>query len=70
MKTEQEVRDEIKKVEKSYNHVLICGPASVQINAPRALMQMAATDRLDALCWVLGAKRPKYTCDDTSKTDH
>jgi len=69
VKTEEEIKAEIKKIEKDYDHVLICGPALIQINAPRALMQMAATNRIDALCWVLDIKRPKYKCDDTSKTN-
>ena len=40
MKTEAEIRAMIEKITAGYRHVLDCGPAStVQINAPRALMQ-------------------------------
>lgn len=70
MKTEIEIRKEIEEVVKGYKHVLTCGPATVFINAPRALMQHFAQTRLDALYWVLGGKRPQFKCDDTSKTDH
>jgi len=69
MKTEQEIRQEIEKITESYKHVLDCGPATVEINAPRGLMQLAAVSKLDALYWVLSEKRPKFACDDDSKTN-
>jgi len=69
MKTEKEIRAAIKQTVKDYRHVLDCGPASVQINAPRALMQQTATVRLATLYEVLGEKRPKFECDDSSKLD-
>jgi hypothetical protein len=69
MKTENEIRAEVKKTIDCYRHVLDCGPATVQINAPRALMQVEACARLNALCFVLGTKRAKFKCDDASKID-
>ena len=70
MKTEKEVRSEIAKVTKDYWHVLDCYPATVEINAPRALMQQSATSQLDTLYSVLGEKRPLYKCDDSSKINY
>lgn len=60
MKIENEIRAEIFKLEKDYAHVLEGGLARIQINAPRALMQIEAVSRLSALYWVLGEKRPLY----------
>ena len=68
--TEADIRAEIVRVTKGYRHVLDCGPASVEINAPRALMQLTAIATLDALYSVLGEDRPRFTCDDRSKRDH
>ena len=70
MKTEKEIRERIEKITSAYEHVLVCGPASIQINAPRALMQVSAKEMLDTLYWVIGEERPRFTCDDRSKTDH
>lgn len=70
MKSEQEIRDKIKKTTADYWHVLDCWPATTQVNAPRALMQIEAKTELDALYDVLGEKRPRYKCDDTTKTNH
>lgn len=67
MKTEKEIRILIKKTIDAYKHVLDCGPASIQINTPRALMQIEACARIDALCGVLDEKRPKFKCDDSTK---
>lgn len=69
MKNEKEIREQIEKVIESYKHVLDCGPATVDINAPRALMQLTAVARLDALYWVIGEKRPRFKCDDDTKID-
>lgn len=60
MKTEQEIRNKIKEVEKAYDHVLKGGMATVEVNAPRALMQLSATSLLDGLYFALGKKRPEY----------
>lgn len=70
MKTEKEIRKEIIKVTKDYQHVLDCGPATVEINAPRALMQISARSALDTLYGTLGEKRPKFKCDDISKQNY
>jgi high-affinity nickel permease len=60
MKTEQEIQEKIKEVEKSYRHVLDGTMATVFENAPRALMQLSATAILDGLYFALGKKRPRY----------
>ena len=67
IKTEIEIRNEIEKTRTDYWHVLDCYPATTEVNSPRALMQLSAKSRLDALYWFLGEKRPKYKCDDNSK---
>lgn len=63
MKSESEIRAKIKEVTDSHAHVLCLGPASIQINAPRALMQLSAISRLEALYFVLGIKRPRFGYD-------
>lgn len=68
-KTETEVLERIMNITKSYQHVLDCGPATVQVNAPRALMQVEACALLSALYWILGKQRPKFKCDDEKKLD-
>ena len=60
MKSEKDIREKIKQIEKSYNHVLTGGFATIVENSPRALMQLSATSILDGLFFVLGKKRPKY----------
>ena len=54
MKTQQEIEAKIKEIEHNYRHVLTGGLASVGINAPRALQQLAAESKLDALYWTIG----------------
>lgn len=54
MKTEKEVKEAVKKVEEAYAHVLTGKAATVVINAPRALMQLEAENKLRTLHWVLG----------------
>lgn len=70
MKNEKEIREFIERETENYKHVLDCGPATTGVNAPRALMQLAAIAMLNALYWVLGEERPKFECDDGSKIDH
>jgi hypothetical protein len=60
MKTEIEIRARIKEVEDLNRHVLDGTMATVFENAPRALMQLAATSWLDGLYFSLGEKRPRY----------
>jgi hypothetical protein len=67
MKTEKEIREKIKKIETDYEHVLSIAPASIEINAPRALMQISAKSELNALYWTLNEQRPRFKCDDFDK---
>lgn len=54
MKNELEIKSEIVQVEKVYAHVLTGSLATVTINAPRALMQIAAETQLATLYWTIG----------------
>ena len=56
MKTEAEIKANIAQLERDYAHVLEGSRATVQVNAPRALMQVSAQSRLEVLYWVLGGK--------------
>jgi len=56
MKTEQEVKNMIKEIEGYCAEVLTGSIATVNINAPRALMQISAESRLQILYWILGKK--------------
>jgi len=67
MKTEKEIRKQIKEVEKNYEHVLTGSMATVFENAPRALMQLLATGILDGLFWAIGEERPKYGFEKKGK---
>ena len=69
MKTESEVRALIKKITEDNAHVLNTAPASVVINAPRALIQVAAKSQLSALYGILNEERPVFACDDYTKLD-
>ena len=64
MRTEGEVREKIKEITTAYHDVLDCRLATVQTNAPRALMQLDAVTKLGSLYWVLSEERPKFRCDD------
>lgn len=70
MRPEKEIREKIKKIEKDYAHILNIPPASTQVNAPRALMQIQAKAELNALYWVINEGRPTFVCDDFSKLNH
>ena len=54
MKTAQQINDKIKEIEKAFSSVLSGSIATVEINAPRALMQLSAEEMLKTLHWVLG----------------
>jgi len=69
VKTEKEIREAIKRTMKAYKHVLDCGCASVQVNAPRALMQVQACAHLQTLYWALDEERPLFKCDDPKTLD-
>ncbi len=56
MKNEKEIRQQIADLKGAYAHVLQGSSVTVQINAPRALMQVEAEAKLRALHWVLGEK--------------
>ncbi len=56
MKTAEEIKREIAKIEAASHHVLTGSRATLRINAPRALMQLEAETKLQALHWVLGKK--------------
>ena len=57
MKTEKEIRDEIKliKSDERYGYA----PALVQVNAPLALIQVAMKNRVLMLEWVLDEPKKK-----------
>uniref|UniRef100_A0A6M3LQ68 Uncharacterized protein n=1 Tax=viral metagenome TaxID=1070528 RepID=A0A6M3LQ68_9ZZZZ len=55
IKTEKEIKEKIAKIKEDYHHVLyIGGLSTIEVNAPRALMQISATTMLTTLYWVLG----------------
>lgn len=54
MKTQREIANQIRKIQKDYQHVLIGELSNIQVNAPRALMQLEAEAMLIALNWCLG----------------
>lgn len=56
MKTELAIANKIREIENDYKHVLTGSLATVVINAPRALEQVAAETKLATLHWVLGTK--------------
>jgi len=56
VRTEQEIMDAIKQITKDNEHVLTGELSNIQINAPRALMQLSAESKLVVLNWVLGKK--------------
>ena len=53
MKTQKEIEDKIYEIGKSYAHVLTGSLATIEINAPRALEQIAAETKLRSLYWIL-----------------
>ena len=61
MKTKTEVQAEIRRFTKERNYILRGELSTIQINAPRALMQLATVTKLETLHWVLGTKfKPKF----------
>lgn len=58
MLSQKEVRELIKKTESDYAHVLDGELSNVIVNAPRALMQLTVTTRLETLHEIL---EEKYT---------
>lgn len=64
------VKEEIKNTTKKYKHVLDCWPATIDINAPRAILQLTVKERLDILYDILEEKRPCFKCDDFSRVNY
>ncbi len=56
MKTAEEIRAMIKAVHHDYGHVLTGTIATLDVNAPRALMQIGAETKLETLHAVLGTQ--------------
>lgn len=56
MKTEKEIQEQIKQIEKDNKHLLTGGLATIQINAPRALLQLSVECKLETLYWILEKK--------------
>lgn len=54
MKTEAEIRAMIAKLENDYEHILTGSIATIAVNTPRALQQLASESELRTLYWVLG----------------
>lgn len=54
MKTPEEIEAKILRVTEQNKHILTGSLATVQINAPRACMQISAESYLLALHWTLG----------------
>lgn len=54
MTNKQHIEQEIKELRSRYAHVLDGSLATIEINAPRAMLQLSATTQLRALHWVLG----------------
>lgn len=54
MRTEKEIRERIKKLERDFKPILTGSVATIQVNAPRALSQISAETTLTNLYWVLG----------------
>ncbi len=63
MRSEQQVREQIAQTIKDFKYLLDLPLAKIQINAPRALMQISVVAQLDALYFVLNEERPKFVYD-------
>ena len=67
IRPEQEIRDRIKEIENDYSHVLKGSFATIVENAPRALMQLEAKAKLQALYYTLKEKCPQYEYEKENK---
>lgn len=54
MKQKQDIEARIKELEEAHKHILTGSLATIAVNAPRALMQIAAETKLQTLHWTLG----------------
>jgi len=62
MRYEKEIRMLIKGIEDANRHILDQKKATILINGPVCLMQLAALVRLKDLYWVLDEPMPKFKC--------
>jgi len=67
MKSEQEVREKVKKYYEDSKHILEQTPKDIQVNSYVALAQCTDCSFLEALYWVLGEQRPHMKCDEYDK---
>lgn len=56
MKTEKDIRIRIAQIKQDNEHLLSGSLATVDINAPRALMQVSVRSMLEILYWVIEQK--------------
>lgn len=63
MKSKAEIKSKIEQLVKDHDHLLKGGRATIQINAPRALMQLDVMARIGTLYWVIGEKMPQFELD-------
>ena len=56
MKTEKKIRDLARMFEEKYKHILTGELSTIDINAPRALMQIDIESKVKTLYWVLGGE--------------
>jgi hypothetical protein len=54
MKSQKDIRIRIAQIKQENSHLLEGSPASVEVNAPRAIFQVRTIALLDSLYWVLG----------------
>lgn len=54
MKTQAEIERQIRQIEYDNVHILTGSIATIQVNAPRALQQIAVESQLRALYWTIG----------------
>lgn len=66
MKTKEEIKQEILKTEKMHKSVLDLPAALIQINAPRALIQISAISKLEGLYWAIDEEMPDYKANEAT----
>ncbi len=68
--SKKEIENLIFEITEQNKHILDCYPATVDINAPRALLQIAAKAKLEVLYLLLKEKRPTFKCDNFDKVNY
>jgi len=63
MKTEEEIREEIKDAIEKYQNVLNLKIANIREHPLIALKQLRAISLLDAYYFVIGEERPEFECN-------